>query len=209
VLTYYQCRSISEMKRCQAPSTWRAERLYETVERRFLDEAGGLTETKRVYIPGRDHTATIAELRKALVNLTTAIGQAVGPAVVEALARQMDEHAKTIERLEAEPVIHARWTEEPSGAAYRERWAENRDWEGRAALLLKAGVRCFFEGTHKSGAVHMYLPPPLRRQSGVPGPRAGTTGADGIGCHEDGARRYLMELRSSKGMDPELWNHRR
>ncbi|HSX96272.1 MAG TPA: recombinase family protein, partial [Streptomyces sp.] len=170
VLTYYQCRSISEMNRCEAPSTWRAESLYETVQRRFLDKAGALTETKRVYVPGRNHTAAIAELRHALINLTSAIGQATVPAAVEVLTRQMDEHAKTIVRLETEPVVPARWIEEPTGAVYRERWSAQKDWEGRAAILLKAGVRYFCEGTHRSGAAHMYLPRPLRRRAGDPDP---------------------------------------
>lgn len=115
---------------------------------------------KRTYVPGRDHTAAIAELRSALANLTVAIGTATAPAAVAVLTRQMDEHARTITRLEAEPVVHARWKEEPTGAAYREQWRAVKDWESRAALLAKAGVRFFCEGTHKSGSVHMYLPPP-------------------------------------------------
>jgi site-specific DNA recombinase len=209
VLTYYQCRSVSEMNRCEGPSSWRAESLYETVERHFLDSAGDLTETKRAHVPGRDHTAAIAELRKALVNLTTAIGQALDSAAVEALARQMDEHAKTLARLEAEPVVPARWIEEPTGAIYRERWCAAENWEGRAAILLKAGVRYFCEGTHKSGIVHVYLPPALQRQAEGQTAWGGSEAVDGIGCHEDGARQYFLELRRAKGMGPGFWySHR-
>ncbi|NGO14048.1 recombinase family protein [Streptomyces sp. HC44] len=209
VLNYYQCRSVSEMNRCEAPSTWRADRLYETVERRFLDKAGELTEMKRTYTPGRDHTAAIAELRQALANLTAAIGQAASPTAVEALANQMDEHAKTVERLEAEPVVHARWNEEPTGAVYGERWVADPDWDSRAALLLKAGVRFFCEGTHRAGTVHMYLPSSPQQEAGALNPRGGTAVADEMDGHEEGARRYFVELRGSKGMGPGFWHARR
>ncbi|GAA2518423.1 recombinase family protein [Streptomyces longisporus] len=194
VLTYYQCRSVSEMNRCEAPSTWRAESLHEAVERRFLDEAGDLAETRRTYVPGRDHAAAIAELRTALVNLTAAVGQAASPLAVEALARQMDEHARTIERLEAEPAIPGRWIEEPTGVAYREQWSAAGDWEARAALLRKAGVRCFCEGTHKSGTVHMWSPAAQQQQA-----------TDGIDCREERVRRYFLELRRDKGLGPGFW----
>ncbi|MEV6940717.1 recombinase zinc beta ribbon domain-containing protein [Streptomyces sp. NPDC051172] len=194
VLTYYQCRSVSEMNRCEAPSTWRAENLHEAVERRFLEEAGDLTETRRTYVPGRDHAAAIAELRTALVNLTAAVGRAASPLAVEALARQMDEHARTIERLEAEPAIPARWIEEPTGVAYREQWSAAGDWETRAALLRKAGVRCFCEGTHKSGTVRMWSPAAQQRQA-----------TDGIDCREERARCYFLELRRDKGLGPGFW----
>ncbi|WP_225097398.1 recombinase family protein [Streptomyces sp. CoH27] len=194
VLTYYQCRSVSEMNRCEAPATWRAESLHETVERRFLDAAGDLTETKRTYVPGRDHAAAIAELRAALVNLTAAVGQAASALAVEALARQMDEHARTIERLEADPAVPARWIEEPTGAVYREQWSARADWDARASLLRKAGVRCFCEGTHRSGTVHMYVPAAVPRQD-----------ADRIDCREERARRYFVELRQSKGMRSGFW----
>ncbi len=208
VLTYYQCRSVSEMNRCEAPSTWRAESLCAVVERDFLDRAGDLTETKRTYVPGHDHTAAIAELRNALANLTVAIGTASAPAAVAALTRQMDEHARTITRLEAEPVVHARWKEEPTGLVYREQWRAARDWESRAALLVKAGVRFFCQGTHKSGSVHMYLPSASqRRASGTTSSREAEE-AVGIDCHEEGARRYFTELREAKGMGPGFWYSR-
>lgn len=194
VLTYYQCRSVSEMNRCEAPSTWRAESVHETVERRFLEEAGDLAETKRTYVPGRDHTAAIAELRTALGNLTAAVGQATSPLAVEALARQMDEHARTIERLEAEPVVPARWIEAPTGPVYREQWSANEGWEARATLLRRAGARCYCEGTHKSGTMHMYLPAALQRQA-----------AEGVACPEERARRYFLDLRQARGTGPGFW----
>ncbi|MGW1715752.1 hypothetical protein [Streptomyces sp. NPDC002156] len=148
-------------------------------------------------------------MRKALVNLTAAIGQAVSPVAVEALTRQMDEHARAVERLETEPVVPARWIDEPSGGPYRERWAESATWETRADLLLKAGVRFFFEGTHKSGAAHMYLPPHLLRQPGMSDEPAGATVGDEAGSPENGARRYLAELRNSKGLNPALRDRER
>lgn len=202
VLTYYQCRSISEMDRCDAPSIWRAESLCRTVEQRFLDAAGDLTEMRRTYAPGRDHGAAIAELRRSLANLTTAIGQAVSPMAVEALTRQMDEHAKTITRLEAEPAVPARWIEEPTGAPYRERWCAASDWEARATLLRRTGVRFYSEGTHRSGTVHMYLPTALRRSASDLGEKGD---ADGIECHDEGARRFFLDLRRTKGMGPGFW----
>lgn len=117
----------------------------------------------------------------------------------------MDEHAKTIARLETEPVIHARWIEEPTGAVYRDRWSASGDWEGRAAMLRKIGVRCFCEGTHKSGTMHMYLPTVLQRKPGEPGLREGTETPDGIDGHEERARRYFLGLRRAKGMGPGFW----
>ncbi|MET9277509.1 recombinase family protein [Streptomyces anthocyanicus] len=208
VLTYYQCRSVSEMNRCEAPSTWRAESLCAVVERDFLDQAGDRTEMKRTYVPGRDHTAAIAELRSALANLTVAIGTATAPAAVAVLTRQMDEHARTITRLEAEPVVHARWKEEPTGAAYREQWRAVKDWESRAALLAKAGARFFCEGTHKSGSVHMYLPSASqRRVSGVSLSKEAVE-VVGIGPLEEEARRYFTDLRRTKGMGPGFWYSR-
>ncbi|MDO0913149.1 hypothetical protein QQM39_20530 [Streptomyces sp. DT2A-34] len=117
----------------------------------------------------------------------------------------MDEHAKTIARPEAEPVVHARWIEEPTGAVYRKRWSAAENWEGRAAILRKAGVRFFCEGTHKSGTVHMYLPPALQRQAGGRSLRGGSGAVDGIDWREEGARRYFLELRRAKGLGPGFW----
>lgn len=200
VLTYYQCRSVSEMDRCEAPSAWRAESLYDAIERAFLDEAGDLRQLKRTFVPARNHTAAIAELRRELANLATAVGQAASPLAVAALARQMDEHAKTIERFEGEPAVPARWDEEPTGPTYRERWSAHGGWEHRAELLLKAGVRCFCEGTHRSGRVHMYLPSSLR---GV------GSGADRVESPEEGAHQFFLELRRRKGMGPGFWRSSR
>ena len=202
VLTYYQCRSLSEMDRCDAPSVWRAESLCRTVEQRFLDEAGDRSEMRRTYAPGRDHSAAIAELRGALTNLTTAIGRAVSPMAVEALTQQMDEHVKTITRLEAEPAAPVRRLEEPTGAPCRERWRAMEDWEARATFLRRTGVRFYYEGTHRSGDVHMYLPTTLRRPVHDVGEGEGV---GSIECHDEGARRFFLGLRRAKGLGPGFW----
>ncbi|CAL9508202.1 recombinase family protein [Streptomyces sp. enrichment culture] len=202
VLTYYQCRSISEMARCDDPSVWRADRLCRTVERSFLEAAGHRTETRRTYVPGRSHGATIAELRQALTNLGIAIGRAASPAVVEALTRQMDEHARTLSSLEAEPAVPAHWVEEPTGDPYRERWSATPDWEARGTLLRRNGVRFYCEGTHRSGTVHMYLPTALRRPAGL---SAEGEGGVGYECPDEGARRFFLALRQARGLGPGFW----
>ena len=58
-------------------------------------------------------------------------------------------------------------------------------------------------------AVHMYLPPHLLRQPGMSDEPAGTTVGDGAGSPENGARRYLAELRNSKGLNPALRDRER
>lgn len=166
-----------------------AAKYRKAVQAKQLDRTRFFRENRLV--PGRDHAAAIAELRTALVNLTAAVGRAASPLAVEALARQMDEHARTIERLEAEPAIPARWIEEPTGVAYRRQWSAAGDWEARAALLRKAGVRCFCEGTHKSGTLHMWSPPAQQQQA-----------TDGIDCREERVRRHFLELRRDKGLGP-------
>jgi len=162
---------------------------------------------RRTFVPGRDRTGTIAELKKALVNLTSAIGQAESPAVAEALVRQMNAHAEAVKRLEAEPVVRPRWIEEPTGATFRQRWLAVEEWGSRAELLVRAGVRFFCEGSHKTGAVHVFLPEHLREPE--EGASNGAGEAEGQDGHESGARRFLSELRRSKGMDPLLWDYRR
>lgn len=208
-LTYYQCRSISEMKRCAAPSSWRAELIHETVERHFLDKIGDWEEMKRTFVPGRDRTGTIAELRLGVrVHLPDERVSNCGAFRLPDRGSEIAEaFLQTLKRLESEPVVKPRWIEEPTGATYRQRWLAAEEWGSKAELLVRAGVRFFCEGSHKTGTVHVYLPERLRDPA--EGSDNGAGEAEGQNGQESRARQFLSELRRSKGMDPVLWDYRR
>ncbi len=208
VRDYYTCRTVGEMDRCPRPASWRAEVLRARVEEMVLSEIGDGEITRRTFMPGHDRTSSIDELKKGVQNLSLATATASAPDTVAALARQMDEHSRTITSLEEEPVIRSRWIQEPTGRTYRAEWEAQGTWQGRANILHAAGVRAYFMGNHKDGRSRVFFPAHLRRRGGedVEGDLCGAEWPEG---QETVARAFLVEWRESLGLDGLIWRSRR
>ncbi|MFF3495908.1 recombinase family protein [Streptomyces sp. NPDC002795] len=203
-LEYYNCRTTADGPRCELPGSWQVAGLHERVEQDFLDRLGDRDIMKRTLVPGRDRSATITELRKALHNLAAAVATAESPAAVAALTRKLDETSRTLAVLEKEPVIRPRWIEEACGETYGQRWQRLDDWTGRAALLRDAGVTYFVRGQRTGQELFGHLPEHL-----LPSVECGSVLARFADDPEAGARAFLVGLRAERGLGAELWPFRR
>ncbi|MET8474252.1 recombinase family protein [Streptomyces sp. NPDC006422] len=194
-LEYYNCRTTAEGPRCELPASWSVAGLHERVEQHFLSLLGDRDITKRTLVPGRDRSATITELRKAVDNLAVAVATAQSPAAVEALTRKLDDTSRTLAALESEPVIRPRWIEESCGETYGQRWRGLDTWTSRAELLREAGVTYFVRGQRTGQELFAHLPDHhVVREAEEP---------------EEAARTYLAGLRVERGLGAELWPFRR
>ncbi|MGD6753086.1 recombinase family protein [Streptomyces sp. BH105] len=203
-LEYYNCRTTADGPRCELPASWRVAALHEHVEQDFLNRLGDRDITKRTLVPGRDRSATVTELRKAIDNLAAAVATAESPAAVAALTRKLDETSRTLAVLEKELVIRPRWIEETCGETYGQRWQRLDGWASRAELLREAGVTYFVRGQRAGQELFGHVPEhllPSGERDSVP-PRFAEE-------PEAGKRAFLAGLRVERGLSAELWPFRR
>ncbi|MHC5262469.1 recombinase family protein [Streptomyces sp. UC4497] len=203
-IEYYNCRTTADGPRCELPGSWQVAALHERVEQDFLNRLGDRDIMKRTLVPGRDRSATITELRKAIDNLAAAVATAENPAAVTALTRKLDETSRTLAVLEKEPVILPRWIEEACGETYGQRWQRLGDWASRAELLRDAGVTYFVRGQRKDQELFGHLPEHL-----LPSAERGSAPDRPADDPEAGAREFLAGLRAERGLSVELWPFRR
>lgn len=143
VYEYYRCASVTEGGECPLRRSWPRGDLLGIAEDAFLRRVGGEEVSERLYIPGVDNRAKIAELEAAIDNLAQSVAQAASPVVVDALTRTMERHAATLEDLKAEPVVPGRFEETGTGQDFAEKWHEMTDWSSRGPFLLRSGFRIF------------------------------------------------------------------
>jgi DNA invertase Pin-like site-specific DNA recombinase len=163
VYYYFVCKS-RRFNPCEFVASWPRSFLEDWLEDAFLNSAGALEITTKTFIPGRDNADEIETLQKGIDNLAQAIAGATNLTVIESLSSKMELYAKNLEALQAEPIIPSRWEEQGTGETYREWWNENPDWERRAELLKKTGIRLYCAGTHHVPDLTLYLPQDLRKR---------------------------------------------
>lgn len=167
---YYICGSRSNSRRLGTPKcpfgakSWRKDFLRTALEEDFLTQLGGLEITRRRFVPGHDRSNEIRDLRRAVDNLTDAIGQATSDVAVAALTGTLERHAATLAELEAEPVVPSSWEELGTGRTFGETWRA-QDWTERGKLLRQSGIRLYVSGTPAAPDLHLYTPEDLQRRA--------------------------------------------
>jgi site-specific DNA recombinase len=138
---YYRCASKSVGGRACGNTSVRATVLEQVVGDLFLARVGDLDVTRKILVPGEDHTDEIERARQALRNLTRRLEQIPQDSERAAtILARMDEHEQTIATLKARPHRPDRWAYEPTGETFRQLWTRLDDQE-RGRLLRDCRVR--------------------------------------------------------------------
>ncbi|WP_254704627.1 recombinase family protein [Rhodococcus pyridinivorans] len=135
---YYRCpnhREHSDNGVSMVPAA-EAETLLEEL---FLDEAGDLPVTERVWVPGDTRDQELREAVTALDELTRLVGTISSATARERLTGQINAVDRRILELESQPVQEAHWEYREIGGTYGEVW-ENSDTDERRDLLLRSGI---------------------------------------------------------------------
>lgn len=154
--SYYCC---GETPRHCRNVMYRADLCDELLETTFLDQWGDEKVTRRVFVPGEDHSAELESVNGSISRLRreSDAGLVVTEADEEIYLGRMASLIDRRTRLEALPSRTAGWVTEEMGETYREVW-EHSD---RHQLLLDSGIR--FE-LHSSKPVNFTLYVPEDRQ---------------------------------------------
>ena len=162
---YYICQSRNDETPCEYVTSWPRELLQSYLEDIFISELGELEVIKKRYIPGKDNTSEIKELKDAIGNLTQAIAASKSSAAVASLSEALEKHSENLEALEKEPVVPARWEEVRTGITYREQWEQDEDWHRRTKLLHDIGIRMYCGGIAQAPELHYFIPDELEKRA--------------------------------------------
>ncbi|WP_199430299.1 recombinase family protein [Qaidamihabitans albus] len=140
-LMYYRCSSASYQTSCGNPGI-RVDTADEFVTELLMHDLGDVEMTRRVYDPGEDNAAELAEIEAELVDVAGLIGTGPyrsGPAraKLEARADALDARRTALEASQYRP---AGYRYEPTGKTFRQHW-EELDLHGRNLYLRDHGVR--------------------------------------------------------------------
>jgi site-specific DNA recombinase len=116
-----------------------AEEIEQLAEEVFLRELGDREVRERVWVPGDDQQAAIAEAVQAVDELSQAAGRASSATMRDRLQRQLDALDRRLAELEATPAREARWEWRTTGGTFGEAWRAE-DTLGRRALLQRSGI---------------------------------------------------------------------
>jgi site-specific DNA recombinase len=140
---YYRCGKRARAGVSCSLLGIRAEELESAVEESFLTLIGGLEVVRKVLVPGVDHAAEVADVRRAQQELME--DRAAGLYSSENGKRLFKEMWQRLEAQEealaALPTREDEWIEEPTGETYRDRWNRLPSHKERNKELRDAGVR--------------------------------------------------------------------
>jgi site-specific DNA recombinase len=127
--------------KCKAQCSPRipADEIVRLAEEAFLSELGDRQVRERVWVPGDDQQAAIAEAVQAVDELSQAAGRASSATMRDRLQRQLDALDRLLAELEATPAREARWEWRTTGGTFGEAW-QAEDTLGRRALLQRSGI---------------------------------------------------------------------
>lgn len=133
----YEYRYLRCKDRCspQLP----AEELEGLAEEEFLYHLGDREVRERVWVPGDDNQAALAEAVRAVDEVSQAMGRSTSGTVRERLQRQIAALDARITELEQAPAREARWEWRATGGTYRDAW-EAADTDARRELLIRSGI---------------------------------------------------------------------
>lgn len=141
---YYRCgrKGIAGVQCGVGSRGIKQTELEDAVAHAFLTTVGDLEMIERIYVPGEDHSAEIADALRALDDLESdrAAGLYRTLRTAERFRAQHEALSQRLEQLEAMPSTPGQWDERPTGTTYRERWDRLTSQQERNTELRAAGV---------------------------------------------------------------------
>jgi site-specific DNA recombinase len=136
--------------------TLRADDADNLLEETFLDQWGDSRVTRRVFVPGEDHSHELDQVNETIARLRRESD--AGLVVSEDDERVYVQRMKTlIDRrtvLSEAPVRASGWITEETGQTYAEVWPDHPD---RRQLLSDAGIRFVLKGEVNGQPVDFHL----------------------------------------------------
>lgn len=152
----YRCASAQYKEPCGNGSVPLTD-ADEIVTEQLLNLLGDSERLERVWDPGSDHSAELAEINETLMDLTGQLGTGVfrpGTPQRVKLNHRITELAARQDELSKETVKPAGWTWQPTGEKFAD-WWDRQDTEGRNIWLRSMGIRLTWE--NRNGAVSWQL----------------------------------------------------
>ena len=136
---YYQCGAYPKELRCKGISC-RADVVEEMAEVLFLQKYGNYPVTKRIWVPGSDHSTELDDVRRRIGRLLRQDEEGDWEHDRKGYRERMDTYKARQASLEAIPVRRSGWVEEDQGMTFMDRWPQ-LDLEGKRLQLIESGFR--------------------------------------------------------------------
>ncbi|WP_146247267.1 recombinase family protein [Micromonospora arborensis] len=147
---YYRCglRARAGRNCPKGMTSIPAHVLEHVAEQFFMAIAGDLEVMRRVFVPGSDHAADLAEVEESLAELREHQAAGIfrgerGKAEFRQMYRSLEDRREVLEALPSEPD---RWELEPTGQTYRERWESLSTVAERNREMREAGLKVIAYG---------------------------------------------------------------
>ncbi|MFI6243961.1 recombinase family protein [Micromonospora sp. NPDC050795] len=147
---YYRCGLRARAGRnCPKGMTSIPAHLLEHVtEQFFLLTVGHLEVQRRVFVPGSDHAANLADVEESLAELREHLDAGMfrgerGRAEFRQMYGALEARREALEALPSEPD---RWELEPTGQTYRQRWESLTTVDERNREMREAGLKVIVRG---------------------------------------------------------------
>lgn len=157
---YYRCGRTP--RNCKGV-TFRADALDELLEETFLEQWGDSPVTRRVFVPGEDHSHELDRANQTIASLRAdrAMGLYTTPGDEQTFRQQMKAQLAKRDALAALPIVRAGWITEETGQTYMEVWPDGESADSFAVkrkMLLDAGIKFVLERGNPAPITHLYVP---------------------------------------------------
>jgi DNA invertase Pin-like site-specific DNA recombinase len=125
------------------PGVYQTEHVHKALETYLLSVFGALPKTRRVFVPGEDHTAELERVNAAVKRLRDDRDAGDYDGEEDEYRSRLDALRESRARLEALPQRPDQWVIEETGQSWAQ-WWHGADVEERRAELIRAGVRVFY-----------------------------------------------------------------
>jgi site-specific DNA recombinase len=147
----YTCQSPEHRKGLVAtadgpmptPGVYKTADVHEMLEEYLLAEFGDLRKTRRVFVPGEDHTAELERVSAAITRLRDDRDAGDYDGEDDVYRARLDALRESRTRLALLPQRADSWAMEETGQTWAQ-WWHGANTEERRAELMRAGVRVFY-----------------------------------------------------------------
>jgi DNA invertase Pin-like site-specific DNA recombinase len=168
---YYCC---GESPKCCPGVLLRADVCDELLEQTFLERWGDEPVTRRVFVPGEDHSHELEKVNASIERLRreSDAGLVITDDDERVYLGRMRSLIDRRTTLEALPNREAGWVSETTGQTYREAWGAAETAESRRQLLMDGQIRfVLYPSPGKQVIAAMYAPsddqPPTQLQAAI------------------------------------------
>jgi site-specific DNA recombinase len=148
--------------------TMRADDCDEVLEETFLAQWGDTEVTRRVFVPGEDHSHELDQVNESIARLRreSDAGLVVTEDDEQTYLHRMRALIDRRTKLEETPARASGWVTETTGQTYREVWADS----DHRQLLIDRGIRFVLERGNPAPITRLYVPEdgvPIRMEAGT------------------------------------------